>query len=52
MTNKQKQAHVARVINNGSKRLRLQVLWKRRMKPNAFANLWRCRKGACRKLSK
>ncbi len=51
MKNKQKQAHVARKINNGSKRVKLQIYRKRELEYYAFVNVWKCKEGACRKLN-
>jgi len=52
MKNKQKQAHVARKINNGGKRVKLQIYRKHELEYNAFVNMWKCKDGACRKLNK
>ena len=56
MTNKQKQSHVALKMITSDKRIRRQLVrkltGKRKLSLPAFLNLWKCKKGACRKLSK
>ena len=56
MTNKQKQAHVARRITVGDKRVRTVMVKNMLTNPKfnlqAFLNLFRCKEGACRKLNK
>jgi len=64
MTNKQKQAHIARrTLRNENKRPRHQfvqailvsarsVKGGHKLHLPAFLNLWKCKKGACRKLNK